>query len=362
MISKFNKYVMLLFLKYSIAVQLLVTIVSLLAEAASQTGLAEKYDASIKDVVIYNLMKVPFLIYSSVPLSIVFSTLLVMITLIKHNELTAYVSLGGKIRNLAFPFIYCGVAVAALLLFTANSINPKVMYLREKFASEHIFKKQMDVRPTLTDIWLKMKENKFIHIRVVDPEKMEFHYVTEFMLDKDLQVQSIETYNSAKKRDKGWLLHNQKKYSMQPIPKKTYGRWNILADKPIFDELSEMPFLKPRYVSISDIYKVREVMQEQKVNTSKYTMQIYKIFAHSLNVIVIIMTIFPLTINFNRNYSHIKVAAVTVSAGFAYWMLVSSCLSLGKNGVLSPFFGAFLPIIVFAMVSAYLIYRKEHSM
>ncbi|MGE4266148.1 MAG: LptF/LptG family permease [Deferribacterales bacterium] len=362
MISKFDKYIISLFLKYTIVVQIVVGVISLLASAAMHTDLIDKYKVGIVEVLIFDMMKIPYLLYTTMPMSIVISTMLVILTLIKNNELMAYVSLGGKIRNLIQPFLISGVVVALLLVLTANTINPKVMYMREKYAAEIIYKKEMDIRPSLTNIWMKLHGNKFIHITALDPDKMEFHYVTEYTLNDKLQVESIETYNSAKKDGDKWKLFNQKKYDMMNVPKKTYDVRNITMTKPIFDELSKMPFLKPQFVSIGDIYKVAEVMKNQNVNTSKYMLQIYKIFAHAISVLVIILVIFPLCVDFNRNHSYIKAAAKSLGVGFAFWMSVASCSSLGKNGVLSPFMSSFLPIILFACLAVYIIYRREHAM
>jgi lipopolysaccharide export system permease protein len=343
-------------------VQVVVGMISLLANAAMHTDMMDKYSVSIGDILMFDMMKVPYLLYTTMPMSIVISTMLVMLTLIKNNELVAYVALGGKIRNLIQPFLLAGFLVSLLLILTANTINPKVMYMREKFAAERIYKKDIDIRPSLTNIWMKLQGNKFIHITALDPDKMEFHYVTEYTLNDNLQVESIETYNSAKRDGDKWKLFNQKKYDMMYVPKKTYDVRNLTTEKPIFDELSTMPFLKPQFVSIVDIYKVAEVMKNQNVNTSKYMMQIYKIFAHAISVLVIITVIFPLCVDFNRNHSYIKVAAKSLLVGFAFWMSVASCASLGKNGVLSPFMSSFLPIIMFAGLAVYIIYRREHAM
>jgi len=360
--GKFDKYIIALFLKYTVVVQVVVAVISLLANAAMHTDLVDKYQVTLWQVIVYDFMKVPYLLYTTMPMSIVISTMLVMLTLIKNNELVAFVSLGGKIRDLIMPFFYSGIVVSLLLILMANTINPKVMYMREKYAAEIIYKKEIDVRPSLTNIWMKLKGNRFIHITALDPEKMEFHYVTEYTLNDKLQVESIETYNSAKRAGDKWKLFNQKKYDMMEVPKKTYDVRNITTTKEIFDELSTMPFLKPQYVSIGDIYKVAEVMKNQKVNTSKYMMQIYKIFAHAISVLVIILVIFPLCVDFNRNHSYIKVAAKSLLVGFAFWMTVASCSSLGKNGVLSPFMSSFVPIILFSAIAIYIVYRREHAM
>lgn len=93
-------------------------------------------------------------------------------------------------------------------------------------------------------------------------------------------------------------------------------------------------------------------MEKQDLNASKYNLQLYKSYAHTLSIIVIILVIFPLCIGFGRNHSYIAVASKSLFTGFAYWMLTASLQSLGKTGVFSPFTASFLPIVIFLLLSA----------
>jgi lipopolysaccharide export system permease protein len=149
---------------------------------------------------------------------------------------------------------------------------------------------------------------------------------------------------------------------MSPVPKLTERSESSVVKRELFDELTSLPVMKPKYLSISEIRRIGEVMKKQNLSASKYDMQLYKIYAHSLSVIVIIITIFPLCVGFNRNQSYIAVAAKSILTGFGYWMLMASCYSLGKTGILTPFFANFLPIFLFIGLSGVLIYRRERGL
>jgi lipopolysaccharide export system permease protein len=170
MISKFNLYIIKLFAKYTIIVQIFVAIISLVANTFQHTKYLSEYNITFTTLLIFDFLKTPYLLYSTMPMTIVISTMFVMITLLKNNELLAYVSLGGKIRNLAVPFIIGGALMSVLLFVMADSLNPKVMFEREKFASEHIRKKRFVIQGKLTDLWLKENDRTFVSIGIMDPE------------------------------------------------------------------------------------------------------------------------------------------------------------------------------------------------
>ncbi len=102
-----------------------------------------EYNITFYTLIIYDVMKIPYLLYTTMPMTIVVSTMLVMVSLLKSNELLAYVSLGGKIRNMALPFFISGFILAGLLYYAADTINPKTMLKREKYAYEHIKKEEI---------------------------------------------------------------------------------------------------------------------------------------------------------------------------------------------------------------------------
>ncbi len=128
-----------------------------------------EYNITFYTLIIYDVMKIPYLLYTTMPMTIVVSTMLVMVSLLKSNELLAYVSLGGKIRNMALPFFISGFILAGLLYYAADTINPKTMLKREKYAYEHIKKKKFRASGKLTDLWLKETDDVFLNIDFMDP-------------------------------------------------------------------------------------------------------------------------------------------------------------------------------------------------
>lgn len=360
--TKFNKYILSLFIKYTVIVQVFVAIISLIANTFQHTKMLNDYDISFMTLLIFDMMKIPYLLYTTMPMTIVISTMLCMVTLLKNNELTAYVSLGGKIRNLAVPFILSGVVLAGVLYYAADVINPKIMLEREKFSYEHIKKRDFNISGTLTDLWLKESDTIFININLMDPEAKRIIGIKEYHLDENFQVGELILYDSAVKKGDMWVEMNKKVYTMDPVPTLVSSDESVTEKRNLFDELSDLPVLSPKYLSIKETRKTSQIMKKQDLNTAKYDLQLYKTYAHAISVLVIILVIFPLCIGFNRNHSYIMVASKSLFTGFAYWMTMASFQSLGKTGLFSPMMSSFLPLIIFFAFALILIYRREHAL
>lgn len=360
--TKFNLYVIKLFIKNTLLVQVFVAIISLIANTFQHTKMLRDHDISFLTLIIYDLMKTPYLLYSTMPMTIVISTMLVIVILLKNNELIAYVSLGGKIRNLAYPFLISGIFISALLYISVDVINPKVMLERERFKYENIENRQFKVSGKLSDMWLKETEDSFINITVMDPTAKKLIGITEYHLDDKFQVEQIITYDSAEFINGKWLEHNKKIFTMSPVPKLTSEYSEISEERELFDELTSLPVLNPKFLSMREIRKTAHILKKQNLNTTKYDLQLFKSYSHAISVMVIILVIFPLCIGFNRNQSYIVVASKSLFTGFAYWILMASCQSLGKTGLLNPFIASFLPIVVFTVLALILIYRRERAL
>jgi len=360
--NKFNKYIIALFIKFTLIVQVFVGIISLIANTFQHTKMLNEYDITFFTLLMYDTMKIPYLLYTTMPMTIVVSTMLVMVTLLKNNELLAYVSLGGKIRNLALPFFLSGMIISGLLYFAADYINPKVMLEREKFSYKYIKKRDFNITGKLTDLWLKETEDRFVNISVMDPVQKTILNITEYHLDDSFQVDTITSYDSASYNGSQWVLKNVKEYVMDPVPALSRSESEITQTRKLFDEMTSLPVLKPQYLSLKEIKRIAGILKKQNLNTAKYQLQMYKTYAHALSVIVIILVIFPLCIGFSRNHSYVAVASKSLFTGFAYWIAMASAQSLGKTGLFSPFAASFLPIGIFVVLSAVLIYRRERAL
>lgn len=360
--TKFNKYIIKLFIQYTLVVQVFVAVISLVANTFQHTKMLSKYDITFSTLIVYDIMKIPYLLYTTMPMTIVISTMLVMVILLKNNELLAYVSLGGKVRNMAIPFFISGVVLAGLLYVSADTINPKIMLKREKFSYENIKKSKFTVTGKLSDLWVKESDDRFVNISLLDPTQMKLHGITEYHLDNSFHVDTITTYDEAVYVENEWELKNIKTYSMYPVPTLKEQIDKSAQQREVFDELTSLPTLKPQYLSLKEVKRIAGIMKKQDLNPTKYELQLYKSYAHSISVVVIILVIFPLCIGFSRNHSYIAVASKSLFTGFGYWLLMASFQSLGKTGLFDPFTASFLPIFMFMILAFILIYRRERSL
>lgn len=355
----FHRYVLKLFIKYLIIVQLFVTIMSLFSSAMGDSKMLADYNYPFLQFVKLQLCGIVLNFNLVMPITTTVATIIVILLLMRSHELLAYVSLGGMILSLAIPFISVGIAISAGMIAIEYKVIPPIRDTREALISKMRGQKHAK-RYGYTDLWLVDGENKLINIEVVNTADRELNGLSEYFLDKNGQIKNIETVETVKYSNNGWLAQGRKivDISMNPPTVSNLPDGNI--NNKLLEDLFKVTATDIRGLSPTDLATMTKVLKSRGINVRKYENVLYAKYANALSVIVLLILTFPIAINFSRNYSLIKNAAVTFAMGLTYWLFQATCASLGKT-VLSPILSNFLPLILFFIISIFFVLRRERA-
>lgn len=353
------RYFFTLFLKQIFLIQSVILILYTFFSLIGSIDMLGKYKASIWHVLYYELIKLPQAVYDTLPITVVASTLLVMITLIKQNELIAFVSVGGKIRNLAIPFLLVGAVLSVAMFLLSEHVNPKIEYAREKYKKEEIKKQKFISRNKLFDLWIRDVDKIFVNVDFIDPIGKQIRGLTEYYLDDDYKVNRLKNVESGVFKDGKWEFTNEKTYELQPVPKLVLHNPVSSQQHDTLTDLINLPGDNHKYLNASDFGRIISVYEEKGLNVDRYELFFYKTFAHPLSVMVLILVVLPMSITLSRHHSYVMIASRALTAGFTYWILNAALFSLSKTGVISPFFANFLPHILLSIFAAFYISKRE---
>ena len=337
-------------------------IVYLFALTLQQTRYISKYAATFTEILIYNLMKIPYSTYQTLPISVTCATILVMILMVKNNELLIYLSSGGKLILLSLPFFATGVILSILMLFLGDYVNPMIEYERSKYKKEMIENKKYYSIGKIDNIWIKEKDQKFVHIGLIDPINKTATDIKEYYIDSSFKPYKLVSIGKAKRSDKIWDYYGYEEYDIRDIPVLN-SRIDMKSDfNHTLDELIKIPNDNPKLLRMRDLLRIISFYDRRGINTNKYRLIFYSKISQSLSVIILILLILPISVNFSRQHSYILIASKGIGIGFIYWFIVSSFYSLGKTGVFGPFIAVFLPLFSLLILSVVMIFKREKGM
>jgi lipopolysaccharide export LptBFGC system permease protein LptF len=198
-------------------------------------------------------------------------------------------------------------------------------------------------------IWYKSK-HYFAHFSFYDKETKKLNKLSIFYFSKNGLLNKIIRADSAGHfKDKTWRASKVVVYSS--MEKKTFPKITH------FDEflltLSEDPSDFENIesdVHELDVWELQKYIQKVDnlgINTSEFKILFYEKFSTSL--ICLIFSVLPLSGIFypsRRGHSMGRSVIFLVVFTFAFWFMYSSTLTLGSNGKMTPFIGAFgIPLI-----------------
>lgn len=355
----FHRYVLKLFLKYLIIVQLFVTIMSLFSSSMGDSKMLADYNYSFFQFAKLQLCAIALNFNLVMPITTTVATIIVILLLMRSHELLAYVSLGGTVASLAIPFISIGVAIAAGMIGIEYKVIPNVREVRENLVFEMRGETQKK-RSGYFNLWLVDNSDKLVNINIVNTADREIDGLTEYYLDKKGQVERIETVDRVKYENGSWYALGKTTYDMSENPPKVTNVDNSSIQSKLIEDLFKVNATEIRALSPTELATMAKVLKSRGVNVNKYNNALYAKFANALSVIVLLVLTFPIAINFSRNYSLIKNAAITFAMGLLYWLFQAVCTALGKT-LLTPFLSNFLPLILFAALSVVIVYKRERA-
>lgn len=357
--NPFYRYVLKKFLYNLLVVHVFVLLLYTFFNVIQHTVYIERYGATIFHIIYYDLLKIPYSSYQVMPIAVIIATVLTFVLLVKSNELTGFVSIGGRTLNLALMVVILGLTLSIFTFFIGEVLSPKVEMLRQKYKTEKFEKKKFVGKSKFENIWIK-DNNRIIFIKLLDPINNRFIQMREYYLN-DFKIIKIVEVSDGKKLGKEWHLSDIKEYDLTDIPKKVKSDDLKIEENNLLSEFSQFGTNNPKLLSFNEISKYISVYKSKGLNTTQYEIIFYNKIAHPLSIMVIILTILPICLSFSRQYSYIKIVSKSLTLGGVYWILSASLISLSKAGTLNPLLANFLPITIFTIIGITLIFLKERG-
>ncbi|MCB4204284.1 LptF/LptG family permease [Deferribacterales bacterium Es71-Z0220] len=357
--NPFYKYVFKKFLYNLLVVLAFVLLLYTFFNVIQHTKYIERYNVNIFQIIYFDLLKIPYSTYQIMPIAVIISTVLTFVLLVKSNEMTGFVSIGGRTRNLSTMVVLLGLILSIATFFIGEIVSPKIELFRQKYKTEEFEKRRFVDYSKFENIWIK-DNNKITYIKLLDAVNNSFIQMREYYLN-DFKIIKIVEISSGKKSGKKWQLSDIKEYDLTDVPKKVNSNASKIEENKLLSELSQFDIDNPKLLSFSEISKYISVYKSKGLSTTQYEIILYNKLAHPLSIMVIILTILPVCMSFSRQYSYIKIVSKSLSLGGFYWILSASLISISKAGTLSPLIANFLPIILFTVIGFTLIFLKERG-
>lgn len=298
--------------------------------------------------------KLPSFVVETLSMSVLFSTLLALSRLVKDSEYTALRMGGITFRRLLIPLLILGLLISGVTYLLNERLVPWANTRYENIKDTLINQKE---KPYLEeDLFFKGEQNKYFYIKKLNKRKHQANYVLVYDLQNSqlLTAQRGTVENDILKLKNGIIsklasdgyLQEQGKFSSKAIDLKRNINELINKQK------------KPSELSRAELEERIRIFNHSGLDTTKLLVEYHFKLAQSLACLIFVLIGAPLSIKSDRG--RIVGIIISVVIIFVYYVLLSLSKSLGKNGLLTPFFAAWLPNMLFVFLGSALIFREDN--
>lgn len=297
----------------------------------------------------YRMMTVPDVVVQMTPPAVMMATVFSLASMVRSNELTACYSLGVGLPQILVVLLSLVFMICCFTLVLQDRIVPPVFRKRETF-----YWREMKKRP---DFFLDVKQEKIwyrsgnliYNLQTFDPQNNRIHGMVIYRFNDKFDLVQVIEGREAHHDASGWLLTdgvvtNVGKSEEFPITERFKERRMSIEETPNdFKEIEkEVDGLR-----LKEMYRYIRNIKKTGTDTKAYEVKFHSRVSLSFIPIIMCLLAVPFSVRGRREGGMGRDLGLCLLVSFFYWLFFSIGLSLGTNGTIAPWVGAWLPSFIF---------------
>lgn len=318
-------------------------------------------DTSTATVIRYYSYMLPSIIYQMTPVACLLATVFTLSGLNKTSELVALFSLGLSLARVSGPILILVGLISALSFWLGDRILP-----RANQQKNYVYYVDIKNRPGLystvktNKIWYR-SENQLFNIKSLDIQNKKAQGLTLYHFDQDWNLIQLINAKNVNMMDGYWALKDGSvtfftEETSFPLTQAFQDK-NISMDENLTD--IQKASNSSDVMSLNELDRFIDKNKESGLDTLHYEVDYHSKFSFAFAAFVMSLMGIPFSVAGQRSGGMMVNAGKCIGLAFLYWTTYSAFLTVGKHGVLMPFFAAWVPNILTVLVSLYLLARLK---
>ncbi len=325
------------------------------------------YTLSYQDVPTRTLLRfygfqLPSIVYQLAPVSCLMATLFTFSSLHRANELVALFSAGMSLRRLAAPLLILVVLLGIFMLFMSDQIIPRFTQKKNYVEFVEIQKRPWMYSTVKTNkIWYR-SENILFNIQTLNPQAGKAQGITLYYFDTGWKLVQLITAKQVDMNGHDWMLKDgyvtlfatESSFPLtQPFATKKISMNEDLKDIQTSSNSSEV-------MTIAELGRFIEHNKEAGLDTVYYEVDYHSKFGFACTALIMVLLGVPFSVHRSRSGGAMANIGICVGLALVYWILYSSCITLGQHGAFPPILAAWTANFLMGGLSYVLLKRLPY--
>jgi lipopolysaccharide export system permease protein len=311
----------------------------------------------------YSLYQIPEVLVMLLGPACLLGTLFCLSGLARRNELTAMLAAGISLKRISFVILSLVFMVCCISFVVTDRVIPPLSKARSQFYRT-VIEKRTDLQTEIKQnkIWYRSK-NLIYNIRSFDPRINQIVGISLYTFSEKFDlVQQIEARQADYVEGSWWLSDGlitlfdpETGIPMtRPFAKQTFALPETPKD---FAEIErEVETLRLKY-----LWRYVQRNKEAGIDTNAFEVVFWSKISMALVPLIMALLGIPFAAQHHRHSSPARDVTICFFLVLAYWLLLSSALSMGKSGWIPPFWAAWSPNLVFFAFGLFMLGRVRRA-
>jgi len=362
MIRKLDRYIIREFLRTYLIIFFSFAVVFIVIDVIDNLPRLMRAGASTQLAITYYLLRLPFLVVLTSPVTVLLTGLFMMNSLSKHNESVAIRAAGVSIKRAMLPLFAIGLLISIGVAIFGEYLLPWAETKRSYVYNIQIKGEQPEDKMLKARVHYQGKSNDFYYFGFFDGYQKTLRVIDLVKLDpKTREVTEHLTASAATWNGKNWVLQDC------GIPKFAGGKqthWEYFAstDKALLDvEPDDFIRITKKTIALN-FMELRDYigrLEKMGEDANREIVDLHMKLAFPLTNLIVIFFFIPVATTNIRSKGRGLIFLLGLVVCFTYLIVVRVIQSLGYNGVIPPIWAAWLPNIAFTMLGLGFLKKAE---
>ena len=297
--------------------------------------------------VAYLALRLPYYFNLILPLSFLISILILIIVMIRANEIILIRTSGISTIAMMKPLLFLSLVLVIFSFALSEWIIPV-----SSSASEYIYRVKIKQEQSLVyfkndKIWFK-RGNTICNIGFFDTKRDLLKDVTVIELSDRYSIRKRYDAKDATWENGSWVFHDvaERTFGDAGVTgKKSYGTLTGLINEP--PSVFKIVERNPEEMSYKELGRYISRLQRNGHDVTRYLVDLYNKIAFPFINVIMVFAAFSVGLRYTKTKQISKGIFWGISVGMLYWFFHSISLSLGYSEIFPPLFAAWFANLFF---------------
>lgn len=357
-----DKYIVREFLKTYLILFFSFAVVFIVIDVIDNLPRLIRSGATFELGALYYLLRLPYLIVLTSPVTVLLTGLFMMNALSKYNESVAIRAAGVSIKRAMFPLFVIGILISMGIAVFGEYLLPWAETTRSYVYNVRIKGEPKDDNLLKARVHYQGKNNDFYYFGFFDGYHNTLRVIDLTRIDyKDKEVSEHITATSAVWKKDKWILQDCEIRRFDK-GKQTFFVHYASTEQALLD-VQPQDFVRITQKTLSmTFFELQDYigrLQKMGEKANKELVDLHMKLAFPLTNLIVMFFFIPISTSNIRSKGRGLIFLLGLVVCFVYLITVRVLQSLGYNGVIPPVWAAWLPNIVFTLLGLAFLRKAE---